>query len=122
MLGTLGHYRLEEKLGAGGMGVVYRARDSILRREVAVKVLPDDFATDPERLARFEREAQLLASLSHPNVGAIHGMEESEGVRYLVLELVPGQTLAERLSAGPLPVAEALEVCRQIAEALRSRA
>jgi serine/threonine-protein kinase len=120
MLGTLGHYRLEEKLGAGGMGVVYRARDSILRREVAVKVLPDDFATDPERLARFEREAQLLASLSHPNVGAIHGMEESEGVRYLVLELVPGQTLAERLSAGPLPVAEALEVCRQIAEALEA--
>ncbi len=120
MLGTLGHYSLEEKLGAGGMGVVYRARDAVLRREVAVKVLPDAFSSDPERLARFEREAQLLASLTHPNVGAIHGMEEAGGVRYLVLELVPGETLGERLAGGSLPVPEALDVCRQIAEALEA--
>lgn len=89
MLGTLGHYSLEEKLGAGGMGVVYRAHDSVLRRDVAIKVLPERFTSDPARLARFEREAHLLASLTHPNVGAIHGMEEAGGVRYLVLELVP---------------------------------
>ncbi|HEY3171846.1 MAG TPA: protein kinase [Thermoanaerobaculia bacterium] len=120
MLGTLGHYDLQEKLGAGGMGIVYRARDAVLHREVAVKVLPDTFSSDPERLARFEREAQLLASLSHPNVGAIHGMEEAGGVRYLVLELVPGETLAERLAKGPLQVPEALEVSRQIAEALEA--
>ncbi|MDQ5871140.1 MAG: protein kinase [Acidobacteriota bacterium] len=115
---TLGHYRIEGQLGAGGMGVVYLARDSVLRREVALKVLPDAFASDPERLARFEREAQLLASLTHPNIAAIHGMEQADAVRYLVLELVPGETLAERLTGGPLPVDEALEVCRQIAEAL----
>ncbi len=121
MIGSnLGHYHIEEKIGAGGMGEVYRARDSVLRREVAVKVLPSVFASDSERLARFEREAHLLASLSHPNVGAIHGFEESGGVRFLVLELVPGETLGERLSGGPLPVAEALEVCRQIAEALEA--
>jgi len=117
---TLGHYRIEEQLGAGGMGVVYRARDAILRREVAIKVLPDAFSTDPERLARFEREAQLLASLTHPNIAAIHGMEQADAVRYLVLELVPGETLAERLAGGSLPVEEALEVCRQIAEALEA--
>jgi serine/threonine-protein kinase len=120
MLGTLGHYSLEEKLGAGGMGVVYRAHDAVLRREVAIKVLPEGFTSDPQRLARFEREAQLLASLSHPNVGAIHGMEEAGGVRYLVLELVPGETLAERLAQGPLSVVEALDVCRQIAEGLEA--
>jgi Tol biopolymer transport system component len=117
---TLGHYRIEEQIGAGGMGVVYRARDAILRREVAIKVLPDAFSTDPVRLARFEREAQLLASLTHPNIAAIHGMEQADAVRYLVLELVPGETLAERLARGPLPVEEALEVCRQIAEALEA--
>ncbi|MDQ5859183.1 MAG: protein kinase, partial [Acidobacteriota bacterium] len=89
---TLGHYRIEGQLGAGGMGVVYLARDSVLRREVALKVLPDAFASDPERLARFEREAQLLASLTHPNIAAIHGMEQADAVRYLVLELVPGET------------------------------
>ncbi|HVE66448.1 MAG TPA: serine/threonine-protein kinase, partial [Thermoanaerobaculia bacterium] len=117
---TLGHYRIEGQLGAGGMGVVYLARDAVLRREVALKVLPDAFASDPERLARFEREAQLLASLTHPNIAAIHGMEQADAVRYLVLELVPGETLAERLTGGPLPVDEALEVCRQIAEALEA--
>jgi serine/threonine-protein kinase len=112
---TLGHYRIEEQLGAGGMGVVYRATDSKLGRQVAIKVLPEKFAQDPERLARFEREARLLAALNHPNIAAIHGLEESGGVHYLVLELAPGKTLE-----GPLPVEEALQVCRQIAEALEA--
>ena len=117
---TLNHYRIEEKIGAGGMGEVYRATDSKLGREVAIKVLPDAFAKDPERLARFDQEARLLASLNHPNIAAIHGLEESDGVRFLVLELVPGDTLAERISQGPIPVDEALTLCRQIAEALEA--
>src|SRR5512136_1140258 len=117
---TLGHYRIIEKLGAGGMGVVYRAEDKTLDRQVAIKVLPEAFAGDPERLARFAREAKLLASLNHPNIAAIHGLEEHEGKRFLVLELVEGPTLAERLHKGPLPVLEALEVCRQIAEGLEA--
>ncbi len=96
---TLGHYRIVEKLGEGGMGVVYRARDEHLNRDVAIKVLPEDVAHDPERLARFKREAQLLASLNHPNIAAIYGLEEQDGLRYLVLEYVPGQTLAERVGA-----------------------
>ncbi len=116
----LGPYEVLAPLGAGGMGEVYRARDSKLRREVAVKVLPASFSKDPERLARFEREAQLLASLNHPNIGAIYGLEESEGVRFLVLELVLGETLADCFAAGPLPVEEALSVSRQIAEALEA--
>jgi len=90
-----------------GMGVVYRAADSKLGRQVAIKVLPESYARDPERLARFEREARLLAALNHPNIAAIHGLEEAGGVRYLVLELVPGPTLAQRLASGPLPVEEA---------------
>ena len=90
---SLGHYRIEDQLGAGGMGVVYRATDSKLGRQVAIKVLPEKFARDPERLARFEREARLLAALNHPNIAAIHGLEEAGGVHYLVLELVPGETL-----------------------------
>lgn len=113
---TLGHYRVEEQLGAGGMGVVYRATDSKLGRQVAIKVLPERFASDPERLARFEREARLLAALNHPNIGAIHGFEQSGGTHYLVLELVPGPTLAERLAEGPLPPEEALGISCQIAE------
>ena len=117
---TLGQYHILEKLGEGGMGVVYRARDARLGREVALKVLPEAFAHDPERLARLEREARLLASLNHPNIAAIYALEESEGVRFLVLELVPGETLAERLKAGPLEVPEALRVCAQIAEALEA--
>jgi serine/threonine-protein kinase len=117
---SLSHYRITEKLGQGGMGEVYRAEDTNLSRQVAIKVLPEEFAHDAERLARFEREAKLLASLNHPNIAAIHGLEEHEGKRFLVLELVEGQTLAERLHKGPLPVEEALEVCRQIAEGLEA--
>jgi Tol biopolymer transport system component/tRNA A-37 threonylcarbamoyl transferase component Bud32 len=116
----LGPYEILAALGAGGMGEVYRARDTKLQREVAVKVLSDALARDPEYLARFEREARALASLEHPNIAAIHGLEESEGVRFLVLELVAGETLAEKLAAGPLPVEEALEISRQIAEALEA--
>jgi serine/threonine protein kinase len=97
------------------MGEVYRVRDTKLAREVALKVLPDVFAGDPERIARFQREAQLLASLSHPNIAQIYGLEESDGKRCLVLELVEGETLAERLKRGPIPVAEALEIAKQIA-------
>src|SRR5262245_35350508 len=95
---TLGNYRIEQELGAGGMGVVYLAADTKLGRQVAIKVLPEAFAQNPERLVRFEREARTLASLNHPNIAAIHGLEESDGIRYLILELVPGLTLSQRLS------------------------
>jgi hypothetical protein len=117
---TVSHFKIVEKLGAGGMGVVYRAEDSYLDRQVAIKVLPDIFSGDPERLARFEREAKLLASLNHPNIAAIHGFEEAGGKRFLVMELVEGETLAQRISKGPLPVDETLDVCRQIAEGLEA--
>jgi serine/threonine protein kinase/Tol biopolymer transport system component len=117
---SLLHYRVEEKIGAGGMGVVYRAQDTKLDRQVAIKLLPDIFSGDPERLARFEREAKLLASLNHPNIAAIHGLEQAEGKRFLVLEMVDGETLAQRIAKRPLPVEEALEVCRQIAEGLEA--
>ena len=110
----IAHYRVTAKLGEGGMGVVYRATDTKLNRDVAVKVLPDSFAADPDRLTRFTREAQVLASLNHPNIAAIYGVED----RALVLELVDGPTLAERIAAGPIPVDEALPIARQIAEAL----
>jgi hypothetical protein len=115
---TLSHYRILEKLGEGGMGEVYRARDFKLNREIALKVLPEVFAKDVERMARFQREAQVLASLNHPNIAAIHGLEESSGVRALVMELVQGPTLADRIAQGPIPVDEALPIARQIAEAL----
>jgi serine/threonine-protein kinase len=111
---TIAHYRITIKLGEGGMGVVYRATDTKLNRDVAIKVLPDSFAADPDRLTRFTREAQVLASLNHPNIAAIYGVED----RALVLELVDGPTLAERTAAGPIPVDEALSIARQIAEAL----
>jgi serine/threonine-protein kinase len=117
---TLGHYRIEEELGAGGMGVVYRATDTKLGRPVAIKVLPGAFGPGSERLARFEREARLLAALNHRNIAAIYGLEQSGGVHYLVLELAAGQNLNERLAAGPLPLDEAIGVCRQIAEALEA--
>ncbi len=107
-------------LGAGGMGEVWRARDTRLNREVALKVLPDGLATDADRLGRLEREARLLAALNHPGIAAIYGVEQSDGLPLLVLELVEGPTLAERLRRGPLPVREALEVGVQIAEALEA--
>jgi len=115
---TLLHYRLAEKVGSGGMGVVFRATDTILDRDVAIKVLPDLFSTDGERLARFEREAKLLASLNHPNVAAIYGLHQSGAVRFLAMELVPGEDLAQRLSRGRLGVKEALEAGLGIASAL----
>jgi serine/threonine protein kinase/Tol biopolymer transport system component len=111
-------YRILAELGAGGMGEVYRAEDISLSRQVAIKVLPDVFAGDPERLARFEREARVLASLNHPNIAAIYGIEEADGKRFLILELVEGETLAERLGRGVLPLEETLDIFRQIAEGL----
>ena len=116
----IGNFEIVGALGAGGMGEVFRAKDSRLGRDVAIKALPPAFAQDPERVARFEREAKLLASLSHPNIGAIHGLEEVEGHRYLVLEFVEGETLDQRLSRGPLPLADSLDVCRQIAAAVEA--
>jgi serine/threonine-protein kinase len=119
--GTMvGPYRVDRVLGVGGMGEVYLARDTKLNREVAIKILPPAFASDPERLARFKREAQVLASLNHPNIGGIYGLEDSGGVHALVLELVPGPTLADRIARGPLPLDEALPIARQIAEALEA--
>ena len=116
----LGVYHILDLLGVGGMGEVYRARDTRLGRDVAVKVLPRLFSADPERLARFEREARLLASLNHPHIAAIYGFEETAGVHALVLELVEGPTLAERLQRAPLPIAEAVTIARQIADALEA--
>jgi len=112
------HYRILSKLGAGGMGEVYRARDTKLNRDVAIKILPEAFAQDEERIARFKREAQVLASLNHPNIAAIYGVEEADGIRALVMELVEGPTLADRIAAGAIPVDEALAIVKQIAEAL----
>jgi eukaryotic-like serine/threonine-protein kinase len=114
----LGPYEISGHLGEGGMGEVYRATDTKLRREVAIKVLPEAFTQDAERLARFEREAQVLAQLHHPHIASIFGLEESSGVRALVMELVEGPTLAERLKDGPLPLDECVSIARQIAEAL----
>jgi eukaryotic-like serine/threonine-protein kinase len=114
----LGPYEITAKLGEGGMGEVYRATDSKLKREVALKVLPAAFTADPERLVRFEREAQLLAQLQHPHIAAIFGLEEAGGIRALAMELVDGPTLAQRLAAGPLPLEDCLVIGRQIAEAL----
>jgi eukaryotic-like serine/threonine-protein kinase len=116
----LGPSEIQSPLGAGGMGEVYRARDSKLNRDVALKILPELFALDPDRLARFKREAQVLASLNHPNIAAIYGFEESSGVQALVLELVEGPTLADRIAQGPIPLDEALPLARQIAEALEA--
>ena len=113
-----GPYRVERELGRGGMGVVYLAHDTELGRAVAVKVLPEGLANDPERMARFEREARLLASVHHPNVAGIFAVGSTGGQRYLALEYVPGETLADRLSRGPLPVGETLDVCRQVASGI----
>jgi Tol biopolymer transport system component len=115
-----GSYEVIALIGAGGMGEVYRARDTRLKREVAIKVLPDAFANDPDRLARFQREAELLATLNHPNIGAVYGFEQSESANAIVLELIEGDTLAERLQRGALPVKIALVIALQIAEALEA--
>src|SRR5262245_62168251 len=116
----LGPYETIAPLGAGGMGGGYRAKDTRLQRDVAIKGLPETFAGHPERLARFEREARLLASLSHPNIAAIFGLEEAGGTPYLVLELVEGETLAQRLARGALSARETLEVGEQIAAAIEA--
>ena len=116
----LGPYEIVTPIGAGGMGEVYRARDLRLQRDVAVKVLPAAFTTDRDRLARFEREARALASLNHPNVAAIYGVEDASGVPALILELVEGLTLAERMHAGPMPQSDALRIARQIAAGLEA--
>src|SRR5256714_14222561 len=116
----LGPYEILSALGAGGMGEVYRARDSKLGREVALKILPDTFALDADRLARFKREAQVLASLNHPHIAAIYGFEDSGETHALVLELVEGETLADRIARGPIPLEEALPIAKQIAEALEA--
>jgi serine/threonine protein kinase/Tol biopolymer transport system component len=115
-----GPYEITAKIGAGGMGEVYRARDTRLNRDVALKILPDAFASDPERLARFEREATILAALNHPHIAQIHGLEESGDVRALVLEFVDGPTLADRIALGPVAIDEALAIARQIADALEA--
>jgi eukaryotic-like serine/threonine-protein kinase len=114
----LGPYEILSAIGAGGMGEVYRARDGRLNRDVALKVLPEVFATDPDRMARFEREARVLGALNHPNIAAIYGLEEFGSGRALVMELVEGQTLADRVAKGPIPLDEALPIAKQVAEAL----
>ena len=116
----IAHYDVTALIGEGGMGQVYQATDTKLNRQVALKILPEAFATDPDRLARFQREAQVLASLNHPGIAAIYGLEESDGTRALVLELVEGPTLADRIAKGPIPVDEALPIAKQIAEALEA--
>ena len=118
-LGTrIGPYEVTSPLGEGGMGVVFRAHDTKLHRDVALKLLPDHFADDPERLARFQREAHVLASLNHPNIAHIYGLEDSTPQRCIVMELVEGETLQERLRRGPIPVDDALLIAKQIAGAL----
>jgi serine/threonine protein kinase len=117
---TLSHYRLDEKIGAGGMGEVWRAADLTLGRPVAVKILPEAFSNDPQRLARFEREAKILASLNHPNVAVIHGLHSDKGVHFLAMELVAGEDLSRRIGRGALPPAEAIGIARQLAEGLEA--
>src|SRR6202521_4176648 len=117
----LGFYEVLAQIGAGGMGEVYQAHDTKLGRDVAIKVLPEAIAHDPERLARFQREAKMLAALNHPNIATIYGLEQSNGTSYLVMELVAGETLADRVKReGTIPIEEALTICNQIAEALEA--
>ena len=118
--GEIGSYKILALLGAGGMGQVYRARDLKLKREVAIKILPNEFSRDSDRVARFQREAEVLASLNHPNIATIHGLEESNGTRYLVLELIEGETLEDRIARRPMPVEEVLNIAIQICEALQA--
>ena len=110
----IGPYTIVDKLGAGGMGQVYRATDTKLKRQVAVKILPPSLAADADRLARFQREAEVLASLDHPNIAAIHGLEESAGVSALVMELVEGDDLSQRIGRGAIPIDEALLLLRYL--------
>src|SRR6516162_6410426 len=116
----LGSYEVLSLLGRGGMGEVYRARDTKLKREVAIKTLPEEFSRDPERLARFQREAEALAALNHPNIAHVYGLEETANTRCIVMELVEGETLQQRLTRGAIPVEEALQIAKQIAEALEA--
>ena len=116
----LGPYAITAQIGVGGMGEVYRATDTTLNRQVAVKVLPESLASDAERIARFEREAKTLASLNHPNIAQIYGFEKSGGAHALVMELVEGPTLENRIGQGAIPVDEALPIAKQIAEALEA--
>lgn len=111
---AIGPFTIERELGRGGMGEVYLARDTRLGRQVAIKALPPRLAQDPDRLARFQREAKVLASLNHPGIGAIYGLEEAGGHQYLILEFIEGHTLANRLTKGPIPVDEALSIGREI--------
>jgi serine/threonine protein kinase len=117
---TLGSYEVKSLLGSGGMGAVYRAWDSRLKRDVAIKALPEGFAHDADRSARFRREAEVLAALNHPNIGSIYDVVESGDSRYLVLELVEGDTLADRIQRGRIPMNEALRIAKQVAEALEA--
>jgi serine/threonine-protein kinase len=117
---TLGHYEITAQLGKGSMDEVYQAKDQKLSRDVAIKVLPEEFATDADRVPRFQREAKLLASLNHSNIAAIYGLEESDGTNFFLLELVEGETLADRIKAGPVPVEESLKLALQIAQALEA--
>ena len=116
----LGHYDVTALIGEGGMGQVWQATDTQLNRQVALKILPDAFADDPDRLARFQREAQVLASLNHPGIASIYGIEKSDDTQALVLELVEGPTLADRIAKGPISIDEALPIANQIAEALEA--
>src|SRR5262245_56868514 len=116
----LGSYELTALLGKGGMGEVYRARDAKLKRDVAIKILPEEFSRDDDRVSRFQREAEVLAALNHPNIGAIYDLQEAAGARFLVLELVEGETLADRILRGPVPVEEALKLAHSICEALEA--
>src|SRR5499433_3852805 len=116
----LGSLEITALIGRGGMGEVYRARDLKLKREVAIKILPAEFSRDLDRVSRFQREAEVLAALNHPNIAAIYDLQEANGSRYLVLELVDGETLADRIARGPIPVEEALNIAKQIAEALEA--
>src|SRR5215470_2693828 len=120
-IGTqLGSHEITSLLGKGGMGEVYRARDLKLKREVAIKILPEEFSRDADRVSRFQREAEVLASLNHPNIATIHNLEENDGTRYLVLELVEGETLADKIARGPIPVDDVLNIAIQICEALEA--
>ena len=116
----LGHYDVTALIGQGGMGQVYQSTDTKLNRQVALKILPEAFTSDPDRLARFQREAQVLARLNHPGIAAIYGIEEEEGTRALLLELVEGPTLEDRIRKGPIPLDESLPIAKQIAEALET--